>query len=705
MPRPTKTESTPSAQRQRHAARHDRRVAGSAAFNRQVSAAGRDIGDIPPVAKPRRRAAAARDFRRFCDTYMAATFPLAWSPDHLRMIGKIEAAVLAGELFAFAMPRGSGKTSMVEAAVLWAMLFGHRHFVAVIGADEAGARRILESIWTELESNDDLLDDFPEVCHPIRKLERISQRCRGQMYRGEPTRMERTSSAITLPTIAGSKASGSVVRAAGITGAIRGMASKRADGTKLRPDLVLVDDPATDEVAGSPAQVAARLDVLRGAILGLAGPKRQIAGLAAVTVIRPGDLADQLLDRAKMPAWQGERASLVYEWPTASGLWDEYSELRRDGQRTGAGTAAATEFYRQHREQMDAGARVAWPQRFNADELSALQHAYNLRIDRGEAAFAAEFQNQPLVPTLEATAIDRTALHARAVNVARGTMPTMHQTLTMSVDVQERVLFWMVTSWGAGFSGHVVGYGVHPDQGASVFNAGTAKRTLADRYRGSGFEAALLAGLSELVDSMLLREWPREDGTPQRIGQCVIDANWGRSTATVREFARRHASAAIILPAHGRGIGAASRPMHEHHKKRGEIVGPGWRVSAVGGQRGVLFDANQWKSFLAARLRTAVGDVGAVTFHAGEHDLLVEHLTSEAPITVEARGRVVDEWRLSPGRENHFLDCLVMNAVAASIAGITAAGAELVHRKRRRVEIPQPGERRVIQVKRLDHHP
>ena len=146
---------------------------------------------------------------------------------------------------------------------------------------------------------------------------------------------------------------------------------------------------------------------------------------------------------------------------------------------------------------------------------------------------------------------------------------------------------------------------------------------------------------------------------------------------------------------------STSKPLNEHGKKRGEIVGPGWRVSAVGGQRGVLFDANQWKSFLAGRLRTPVGDVGAVTFHAGQHDLLIDHLTSESPITVEARGRVVDEWRVAAGRENHYLDTLNMNAVAASITGIAAAGAEPLRRQRRRVEIPALGQRKRIEIKRL----
>ncbi|MFO0190724.1 MAG: terminase gpA endonuclease subunit [Planctomycetia bacterium] len=701
MPRPRKSESSPDAQRQRHAARHDRRVAGSTAFNRAVSAAGRDVGDIPPPAKPRRRAAASRDFRRFCETYAAATFPLAWSDDHLRMIAKIEAAVLAGELFAFAMPRASGKTSLVEQAALWALLYGHRRFVAVIGADESHARRLLETVWSELETNDDLLDDFPEVCLPIQKLERISQRCRGQTHAGQPTRVERTASSITLPTISGSKASGGVLRAAGITGAIRGMASKRADGTKIRPDLVLVDDPSTDEVAASASQVAQRLGVLNGAILGLAGPETRIAGLCTVTVIRPGDLADQLLDRAANPAWQGERASLVYAWPTDENLWAQYAELRREGQRSGAGTQPATDFYREHREAMDAGARVAWPERHNADELSAMQHAYNLRIDRGEAAFAAEFQNQPLVPQLEAATLDRDAIHARAVNVARGIMPSSHSTLTLAIDVQQRLLPWMVCSWGAGFGGHVLAYGAFPEQGTAVWSANTSKRTLADRYRGSGFEAALLAGLKELIDGMLSREWPREDGTSQRISQVLVDANWGTSTQTIREFARRHVNAAIILPSHGKGIGATSKPFHEHSKKRGEIVGPGWRISQMNGQRSVAYDTNQWKSFLAARLRTPAGDVGSLTFHAGSHDLLADHFTAEQPITVEARGRVVDEWRCGPGRENHLFDTAVMNAVAASITGISATGAESMQRKRRRAEIPQGGERRRIEIRRM----
>jgi hypothetical protein len=168
----------------------------------------------------------------------------------------------------------------------------------------------------------------------------------------------------------------------------------------------------------------------------------------------------------------------------------------------------------------------------------------------------------------------------------------------------------------------------------------------------------------------------------------------------VREFCRRHANASTLLPAHGRGGGPTTRGIHDWKKKPGERLGPGWRVGTVGGQRGLLFDADHWKTYAAGRLATALGDPGSLTFHQGEHEMLLDHLTSEQPITVEARGRSADQWKLLPGRDNHLLDCLVMASVAASVSGINAAGAETTTRQRKRVEIPTVNGRKRIEVKR-----
>ena len=156
-------------------------------------------------------------------------------------IAKIEQAVLEGGLFAMAMPRGSGKTTLCETACLWALLYGHREFVTLIGADEEHAEDMLESIKSELENNDLLEEDFSEVCGPIRALDGIHQRAAGQLYQGARTHIGWTAKEIILPTIDASCASGAVVRVAGITGRIRGMKAKRPDGKAVRPSLVLLD--------------------------------------------------------------------------------------------------------------------------------------------------------------------------------------------------------------------------------------------------------------------------------------------------------------------------------------------------------------------------------------------------------------------------------------------------------------------------------
>ncbi len=75
-----------------------------------------------------------------------------------------------------------------------------------------------------------------------------------------------------------------------------------------------------------------------------------------LTVVRPDDLADRILDREKHPQWQGERTKMVYAWPTNEALWTRYAELWRLGMQADRGISEATEFYRAYREAMDDGA-------------------------------------------------------------------------------------------------------------------------------------------------------------------------------------------------------------------------------------------------------------------------------------------------------------------------------------------------------------
>lgn len=656
--------------------------------------AGQDIGALPPVRDVARRARADLDFRFFCESYFPRLFTLAWSSDHLKVIAKIEQAVLRGGLFAMAMPRGSGKTTLSQIAALWALLIGRQPFVFLISATAEYASAALANLKSHLSQNELLLADYPEAVYPIRRLDGESRRCCGQRYYGELTHVGWTSDQIVLPTIPNSRCSGAIVRTAGLLGNVRGAMHIRPDGKSVRPTLVVIDDPQTDQSARSPSQVHERLAVINGAILNLAGPGRRIAAVMPCTVIRQDDLADQILDREKHPEWQGERTRLVYTFPSNEKLWAEYARLRAESLRADGDGGEATEFYRKHQSAMDEGAAIAWPERHNPDELSAVQHAMNLRL-RDEAAFWAEYQNEPLpAETADDDLLTADQIAAKVNGHNRGVVPIGATHLTMFVDVQQKALFWLVAAWEDDFTGYVVDYGTEPDQKAAYFTLRDIRRTLAVASPRAGLEGAIYAGLERLVEAKLGQEWRRDDGAMVRIDRCLVDANWGNSTDVVYQFSRQSKHAAVLLPSHGRYVGASSIPFSDYKRKRGDRVGLNWRIPTVNGKRAVrhvVFDTNFWKSFVHARLAVPMGDPSCLSLfgrRSESHRLIAEHLTAEYRIRTEGRGRTVDEWKLrADSLDNHWLDCLAGTAVAASMQGAVLFGTDVRPSPRARVRL------------------
>jgi len=674
---------------------YEQQKARQAQRNAESVRAAQDIGEIPAVADPQRKARCEASFQDFCETYFAEVFYLPWSDDHLRVIEKIEKAVRTGGLFAMAMPRGSGKTVLCQTAVLWSALIGATPFVCLIAASAERARDLLENIKIWLETNPLLQADFPEVTYPVQCLERITNRQKGQKYKGEPTRIDWASDRIVLPTIAGSKASGVVISSSGMKGSdIRGQNYARADGQVVRPQLVMVDDPQTTESAWSPSQSQRREAILAGDVLGMAGPGKKIAGLMACTVIRPADMADNILDREKHPEWQGERTKMVYAFPANEKLWAKYAELRADSLRNDGDGSEATEFYVANREAMDKGVVVAWPQRFNEDEVSAIQHATNLRY-RDEAAFFAEYQNEPIVEEIGEEMLTAEQIAAKLNGYRPGEIPLGCNHLTMFIDVQQKVLFWMLCAWEENFTGYIVGYGAWPEQRRAYFTLRDVRATIGRAAPGAGMGGQIYAALEKLTAEKLSRAYRREDGAEMRIDRCLVDANWGQSTDVVYQFCRQSSFAGILLPSHGKYVGASSVPFSEYKRKRGDRVGLHWRIPNTIGKRQVrhvLVDTNYWKTYVHARLAVAMGDPGCLSLFGRDekaHRLLADHLTAEYRVKASAQGRTVDEWKLRATRpDNHWFDCLVGSAVAASIQGASLRPLEVAaNRPRPRLKL------------------
>jgi hypothetical protein len=136
----------------------------------------------------------------------------------------------------------------------------------IAAATGPNAEQILANIKYQLERNQALADDYPEICDPILALDGTAQRGATQTANGKRTFLKWAQDYIVLPTVRVpdqwdqrlrpgqlSLGSGAVITTRGLDSAIRGVLV----GTK-RPDLVIIDDPETRDSARSGLQTDLR---------------------------------------------------------------------------------------------------------------------------------------------------------------------------------------------------------------------------------------------------------------------------------------------------------------------------------------------------------------------------------------------------------------------------------------------------------------
>lgn len=662
---------------------YDKHRENMAKRHREESLSARNIGEIPEIKNKERREKALSDFRFFCMTYWPEVFYLPFNKDHEKVIDKMIVIATDGGQIAIAMPRGYGKTALCERIALWSMFRGDRQFIIIFGATNEMAEDILDEIKDTLESNNILYDDFPEVCYPIRQLGGVSHRAAGQLYKGKLTKIKWDTNFISLPIIEGSKASGAMMKISGMTGAQRGSRKK----TK-RPDLLIFDDPQTDATALNYEVCARRAQIIESAVKGMAAPGKKIAAFMPCTVIQKGDLSEMFLNRKDKPEWVGERTKTIYDFPLNMDLWNKYAQIRQESYERHGDISEATEFYRENQEKMDEGALIAWPEKYYPGEISGIQSAMELKLSN-EEVFQSEFQNDPIDLAQDAEKISVTDIIKKVNRITRLTLPKTAVKITAFVDVQDKILYWAVVAWDDRFTGYVIDYGTTPDQRVRYFSLATADQTLAMMTKATGKEGRWMAGFENVTEKLLGRQYFREDGQTMQVTRMLIDAADGHAKPTIETFCYRSQYKSVVMPYAGRGVTAAMRPFSEYVKRPGDRVGMNWRIAGKAGEKQVPMltgDTNYWKSFIRARLATPDNDAGSLTFFGEDtqrHRLIAEHLTSEYSVKTEGRERIVYQWQRLPNRDNHWLDCIVGCAIAASEQGITLPGTEGAPKKKR----------------------
>jgi len=568
-------------------------------YKRTSQTAMRDIAPLPEInINWDRRLATLDNLRLFCETYMQPVFYYGWSDDQLRCIEKTEKVFLSGGKFAMAMPRGGGKTAICRAAMLWGTLHAHKQFPFFIGSKERKAWQTLAAVKSYVYRSQLLLQDFPEICYPVLRIENRHHLAPGQLYNGELTYILWATNEIRFPSIilreeearpyqehipefltyieefGGflTKSAGIIVRTSGIDGSIRGDADTHpVTLTQPRPDVVLLDDIQKDQTINSQESCDKLVILIDGAIRGLGGPGGNISALMPCTVGREGDVASTYLDQNKKPEWQGERCSMVKSWPpgitdfditksTPAGThWNAYAEIRRRSYLQYGDNRLGNEYYEKHREIMDEGFTVSWAERYNKEsepEISAQQSAMNLRLEN-PVTFLAEYQNIGRSDQGKLTIISSPMLMQKQSNTPHMHVPLDTQYLVAFIDPQNEINFYAVAASNQHYTGVFCDYGAWPDPTSRYFfKSMTSGWSLlshsffqtyphhydkhfrtADGHLRAPLEAKVYYGLTHTVEHLLSKEFIKGD-TTMKIQLIGIDTKWGEASDAIKRYCR-----------------------------------------------------------------------------------------------------------------------------------------------------------------------
>ena len=181
-------------------------------------------------------------------------------------------------------------------------------------------------------------------------------------------------------------------------------------------------------------------------------------------------------------------------------------------------------------------------------------NAWNHRIEYKEQ-FWPEFQNEPNEEFSEVEIISQSDLEEKTNGFDRGVIPHEADILTSFIDVQGKLLYWVVTAWrSSDFTGWIVDYGSWPEQPSKYYTLSKASRTLSDKYKGTGLEGRIRAGLFDLIDMLGNRKFTSLAGNILPMKAIGIDAAWGEVTSTIQSVALEHPFTANIMPCFGRGL-------------------------------------------------------------------------------------------------------------------------------------------------------
>ncbi len=649
---------------------------------RELRAASKEV-QVPACEDPERRTLLESDDTEWLRYYFADLFWYPFTTQQLEMIEAIRNAILYGGDQSLAASRGEGKTKIFERMLLKYTLSGVVKFSVLFAATGSAAQDSLQSIMGEIETNERLRADYPEVCVPVLALENTPNRAHyqlvtgkrhdnGEPYQAVSSRFSWCGQEIVLPRVPGSPSSNAIIATRGLDAAVRGL-NKR----NRRVDVAGIDDPDTEESVNSEEQAKKLEKRIDRAIAGLGGQQRSVARVMLTTIQNRTCISYKFTDPAQKPTWKGKRFRFLITRPERSDLWEEYVQLRQAHPEDEFGRIAHA-FYLEHREAMDSAAEVANLNRFDGQtlpdgtqlEVSALQRYFNEVARIGPEAVAGEYDNDPPEEAGPVeSGITPSRIQRQLSGYDRKIVPPGCTVLDRGVDVRKTALHWVVRAWQSNGTCYVIDYGVH--------------EVLGTKYGSDeGFDLAIKRGILQFLDDAKQTEYVcAEGGEIKAVDITLIDARWQKPAVV----AACEEAGLGVYPVMGFGSsgGCVKASFHPAQKSTERVkVGDGWKMVRTGRTWLVEADTDRWKRFEHDRCMTAPGKPGCaylfgtpgdpggrLNHDEKSHHSYAHHICNEIEIEEPYKGSVRRRWK-ERSENTHWLDASYYTNVGANIKGI-----------------------------------
>jgi predicted phage terminase large subunit-like protein len=268
-----------------------------------------------------------------------------------------------------AAPRSHAKSSFLSKAFpIHEIVYRKRKYIILISETPTVSSANLEWIKTQLQHNEKLRRDFGPLLHPKQQM----------------NPRDNTSEFIAWEDLGdGKQRQLTLVQAASSGQALRG---RNWNGS--RPDLIVCDD-LEDKRNTNTEQLRQELkDWFRQVVIPLGDPegKKTAIVFMGTTVHHDSLLIDVMNNRSD---FEKRRYQAIIKWPERMDLWEQCRQIYQNREDPNASRNAEL-FYIAHKEEMDKGAEVLWP------DVQPLFKLMTWKWDNGSKAFNTEYMNNPI---------------------------------------------------------------------------------------------------------------------------------------------------------------------------------------------------------------------------------------------------------------------------------------------------------------------